>query len=283
MRSEEIVREVMTLASPGMTQGVRLMTLNLLLNKLPICSFSLVRTTLAGALEDAGDLDAAITVARHVVELAHSRMSTAAQLDDNDGLIDLFASLARRYPRLDDDVAATQYTAVRAELLFRLESQSFFSIAEKLAATAEEVVTKPEVVAEKPEMVAEKPDAPLPVPAGARANLVSSLPIHTRICRALERHGVKTVEQLAGMTSKEVVAIKGFAGWALDQVRDGLKSRGLSLEDEVLPRPEDGVDIEAYEENEEEEDDDIEDREEEEEEDEEEEEAEESDLVLDRL
>jgi predicted flap endonuclease-1-like 5' DNA nuclease len=201
-------------------------------------------------------------------KILQARAVTEAALLDSNALVSMYGRLSAKSDEASDEFDDYLVDAVEIELRARL--------APKAEPAVEEVVTRSEAAAEKP-------DAPLPVPAGARANLVSSLPIHTRICRALERHGVKTVEQLAGMTSKEVVAIKGFAGWALDQVRDGLKSRGLSLEDEVLPRPEDGVDIEAYEENEEEEDDDIEDREEEEEEDEEEEEAEESDLVLDRL
>ena len=64
---------------------------------------------------------------------------------------------------------------------------------------------------------------------------LEDLKLSNRAVNCLKRHGVETIEEVAAMTEEDLFALRGMGVRLVEEIRDGLAQRGLTLADAGLP------------------------------------------------
>ena len=64
---------------------------------------------------------------------------------------------------------------------------------------------------------------------------LEDLKLSNRAVNCLKRHGVETIDEIAAMTEDDLFALRGMGVRLVDEIREGLAQRGLTLADGVAP------------------------------------------------
>ena len=64
---------------------------------------------------------------------------------------------------------------------------------------------------------------------------LEDLKLSNRAVNCLKRHGVETIDEIAAMTEDDLFALRGMGVPLVDEIREGLAQRGLTLADGVAP------------------------------------------------